>query len=215
MSETKNAINNYLNYFKNFSNEQSRILNDTINNFENIGSQKVKENLRNVLISFEETSKNIENLYNLIKKDHESLSSFNKEDVKKEFTQKTFLLKELQEKYAIFLSKYETIKNDSIKRKERIKSIDTEIDNWRNLEQNSKTKSESLLSRLKNLEKEITKIQIKPSEIGEQKGFYQENIKNTEEARAKINSEIEIAENKITEINKVLTDINEKVLFGT
>jgi len=213
-SENKNAINNYLNYFKNFSNEQSRILNDTINNFENVGPQKVKENLRNVLISFEETSKNIENLYSLINKDHESLSSFNKEDIKKEFTQKTFLLKELQEKYAIFLSKYETIKNDSIKRKERIKSIDTEIDNWRNLEQNSKTKSESLLSRLKNLEKEITKIQIKPSEIGEQKGFYQENIKNTEEARAKINSEIEIAENKITEINKVLTDINEKVLFG-
>ncbi|MFM7987103.1 MAG: chromosome segregation protein SMC, partial [Candidatus Fonsibacter sp.] len=173
-TENKNAINNYLNYFKNFSNEQSRILNDTINNFENIGSQKVKENLRNVLISFEETSKNIENLYSLINKDHENLSSFNKEDIKKEFTQKTFLLKELQEKYAIFLSKYETIKNDSIKRKERIKSIDTEIDNWRNLEQNSKTKSESLLSRLKNLEKEITKIQIKPSEIGEQKGFYQE-----------------------------------------
>jgi chromosome segregation protein len=109
---------------------------------------------------------------------------------------KTFLLKELQEKYAIFLSKYETIKNDSIKRKERVKSIDTEIDNWRNLDQNSKTKSESLLTRLKNLEKEITKIQVKPSEIGEQKGFYQENIKNTEEARAKINSEIEIAENK-------------------
>ncbi|CAN1607987.1 Structural maintenance of chromosomes protein, prokaryotic [Candidatus Pelagibacterales bacterium] len=213
-SKNKNAINNYLNYFKNFSNEQSRILNDTINNFENVGPQKVKENLRNVLISFEETSKNIENLYSLINKDHESLSSFNKEDIKKEFTQKTFLLKELQEKYAIFLSKYETIKNDSIKRKERIKSIDTEIDNWRNLEQNSKTKSESLLSRLKNLEKEITKIQIKPSEIGEQKGFYQENIKNTEEARAKINSEIEIAENKITEINKALTDINEKVLFG-
>lgn len=213
-SENKNAINNYLNYFKNFSNEQSRILNDTINNFENVGPQKVKENLRNVLISFEETSKNIENLYSLINKDHESLSSFNKEHIKKEFTQKTFLLKELQEKYAIFLSKYETIKNDSIKRKERIKSIDTEIDNWRNLEQNSKTKSESLLSRLKNLEKEITKIQIKPSEIGEQKGFYQENIKNTEEARTKINSEIEIAENKITEINKVLTDINEKVLFG-
>ena len=212
--ENKIAINNYLNYFKNFSNEQSRILNDTINNFENVGPQKVKENLRNVLISFEETSKNIENLYSLINKDHESLSSFNKEDIKKEFTQKTFLLKELQEKYAIFLSKYETIKNDSIKRKERIKSIDTEIDNWRNLEQNSKTKSESLLSRLKNLEKEITKIQIKPSEIGEQKGFYQENIKNTEEARTKINSEIEIAENKITEINKVLTDINEKVLFG-
>ena len=212
--ETKEAINNYLKYFQDFNESQSKILNETINNFENIKPDSIKENLRNVLIAFDGNSKKIENLYNLIKKDNEQELSFNKEEARKEFTEKTFLLKSLQEKYAIFLSKYETMKNDSIKRKERIKSVDTEIDNWRNLEQNSKTKSENLLLRLKILEKEIAKIQIKPSEIGEQKGFYQENIKNTEEARSKIDTEIEIAENKITEINKVLTSINEKVLEG-
>ncbi len=210
--ETKEEINNYLKYFKNFNENQSRILNDTINNFENIKPNNIKENLRSILNAFNENSRKIENLQDVVRKDNEQLLSFNKEEAKNEFTEKTFLLKALQEKYAIFLSKYETLKNDSIKRKERIKSIDTEIDNWRNLEQNSKTKSENLLSRLKILEKELVKIQIKPSEIGEQKGFYQENIKNTEEARSKINSEIEIAENKITEINKVLTTINEKVL---
>lgn len=210
--ETKEEINNYLKYFKNFNEDQSRILNETINNFENIRPNNIKENLRNILNAFNENSRKIENLQDVIRKDNEQLLSFNKEEAKNEFTEKTFLLKALQEKYAIFLSKYETLKNDSIKRKERIKSIDTEIDNWRNLEQNSKTKSENLLSRLKILEKELVKIQIKPSEIGEQKGFYQENIKNTEEARSKINSEIEIAENKITEINKVLTTITEKVL---
>lgn len=210
--ETKEEINNYLKYFKNFNEDQSRILNDTINNFENIRPNNIKENLRSILNAFNENSRKIENLQDVIRKDNEQLLSFNKEEAKNEFTEKTFLLKALQEKYAIFLSKYETLKNDSIKRKERIKSIDTEIDNWRNLEQNSKTKSENLLSRLKILEKELVKIQIKPSEIGEQKGFYQENIKNTEEARSKINSEIEIAENKITEINRVLTTITEKVL---
>jgi chromosome segregation protein len=212
--ETKEAINNYLKYFQDFNESQSKILNETINNFENIKPDSIKENLRNVLIAFDGNSKKIENLYSLIKKDNEQELSFNKEEARKEFTEKTFLLKSLQEKYAIFLSKYETIKNDSIKRKERIKSVDTEIDNWRNLEQNSKTKSENLMLRLKILEKEIAKIQIKPSEIGEQKGFYQENIKNTEAARSKIDTEIEIAENKITEINKVLTSINEKVLEG-
>lgn len=210
--ETKEEINNYLKYFKNFNEDQSRILNETINNFENIRPNNIKENLRSILNAFNENSRKIENLQDVIRKDNEQLLSFNKEEAKNEFTEKTLLLKALQEKYAIFLSKYETLKNDSIKRKERIKSIDTEIDNWRNLEQNSKTKSENLLSRLKILEKELVKIQIKPSEIGEQKGFYQENIKNTQEARSKINSEIEIAENKITEINKVLTTITEKVL---
>jgi chromosome segregation protein len=210
--ETKEEINNYLKYFKNFNEDKSRILNETINHFENIRPNNIKENLRSILNAFNENSRKIENLQDVIRKDNEQFLSFNKEEAKNEFTEKTFLLKALQEKYAIFLSKYETLKNDSIKRKERIKSIDTEIDNWRNLEQNSKTKSENLLSRLKILEKELVKIQIKPSEIGEQKGFYQENIKNTEVARSKINSEIEIAENKITEINKVLTTITEKVL---
>jgi chromosome segregation protein len=211
-TKTINEVNNYLNSFKDFINNQSAILNDTLNNYENLGPQKIKENLLNILSAFESTSKNVEDIYNLIKKNNESSSAFNKEEIKNKFTEKTFLLKELQEKYAIFLSKYETIKNDSIKRKERIKSIDTEIENWRNLEQNSKTKSENLQSRLKNLEKEITTLQSKPSEIGEQKGFYQENIKNTEEAKIKINSEIENSENKIYEISKVLSNINERVL---
>jgi chromosome segregation protein len=212
--ENKNEINNYLSSVKNFINNQSKIINDTINNFENAEPYKIKENLKNVLTGFIETSKITDDFDNLIKRNQERSSSFNKEDMRSQFTEKTLLLKDLQEKYAMFLSKYETIKNDSIKRKERIKSIDTEIDNWRNLEQNSRAKSENLNSRLKNLEKEIVKIQVRPSEIGEQKGFYQENIKNTEEARTKINSEIETAENKISEINKVLSDINEKVLIG-
>ena len=212
--ENKSEISNYLSSFKNFINNQSKILNETINNFENIEPYKIKENLKNLLTGFSETSKITDDFDNLIKRNLEKASSFNKEDMRSQFTEKTILLKELQEKYAIFLSKYETIKNDSIKRKERIKSIDTEIDNWRNLEQNSRTKSENLNSRLKNLEKEIVKIQIRPSEIGEQKGFYQENIKNTDEAKNKINSEIEAAENKISEINKLLSDINEKVLIG-
>ena len=212
--QNKNEINNYLSSVKNFINNQSKILNDTINNFENTEPYNVKENLKSLLNGFSETSKITDDFDNLIKRNLERASSFNKEDMRSQFTEKTILLKELQEKYAVFLSKYETIKNDSIKRKERIKSIDNEIDNWRNLEQNSRTKSENLNSRLKNLEKEIIKIQIRPSEIGEQKGFYQENIKNTEEAKNKINSEIEAAENKISEINKLLSDINEKVLIG-
>ena len=212
--ENKNEINNYLSSVKNFINNQSEILNDTVDNFESSEPYKIKENLKNLLTGFIETSKITDDFDNLIKRNQERSSSFNKEDMRSQFTEKTLLLKDLQEKYAMFLSKYETIKNDSIKRKERIKSIDTEIDNWRNLEQNSRAKSENLNSRLKNLEKEIVKIQVKPSEIGEQKGFYQENIKNTEEAKTKINSEIETAENKISEINKILSDISEKVLIG-
>ena len=51
-----------------------------------------------------------------------------------------------QEEYAIYFGKNETIKSDSIKRKERIKNIDVELENWRNLKSNSeKADLDSLL----------------------------------------------------------------------
>ena len=45
--------------------------------------------------------------------------------------------KNIIEEYAESYSKNQNIKNDSIKRKERIKIIDTEIESWKNLLENS------------------------------------------------------------------------------
>ena len=42
-------------------------------------------------------------------------------------------IKQLQEKYADAYSKNQSIKNESIKRNERIKTIETEIESWKNL----------------------------------------------------------------------------------
>ena len=42
-------------------------------------------------------------------------------------------IKVLQEKYADAYSKNQSIKNESIKRNERIKTIETEIESWKNL----------------------------------------------------------------------------------
>ena len=46
-------------------------------------------------------------------------------------------IKQLQEKYADAYSKNQSIKNESIKRNERIKTIETEIESWKNLLANS------------------------------------------------------------------------------
>ena len=46
-------------------------------------------------------------------------------------------IKLLQEKYADAYSKNQSIKNESIKRNERIKTIETEIESWKNLLSNS------------------------------------------------------------------------------
>ena len=42
-----------------------------------------------------------------------------------------------QEKYATTYGKNESIKSDSIKRRERIKNIDVELENWKNLKSRS------------------------------------------------------------------------------
>ena len=42
-----------------------------------------------------------------------------------------------QEEYAEKYGKNKSIESDSIKRKERIKNIDVELENWRNLKTNS------------------------------------------------------------------------------
>ena len=47
------------------------------------------------------------------------------------------LIKKLQEKYADIYSNNQNIKKESVKRNERIQTIDTEIESWKNLLSNS------------------------------------------------------------------------------
>ena len=56
-------------------------------------------------------------------------------------------IKIAQENYASAFSKNQAIKTDSIKRKERIKNIDSEIQNWKNLNLNSEKMMLELKSR--------------------------------------------------------------------
>ena len=49
------------------------------------------------------------------------------------------------ENYATNYSKNETVKSDSIKRKERIKNIDVELENWKSLKVNSEKMINNLL----------------------------------------------------------------------
>ena len=79
------------------------------------------------------------------------------------------------------LGKYETIKQDSIKRKERLLSIENEIKNWNDLKQSSEAKLQELNERLKENESLLNIEEVKPETIAEKKGTYLQNIKNIEE----------------------------------
>ena len=58
-------------------------------------------------------------------------------------------IKKFQEEYAKSFSKNQSIKNESIKRNERIKTIETEIESWINLLTNSEKMVNELICQKK------------------------------------------------------------------
>ena len=74
-----------------------------------------------------------------------------------------------QEEYAEKYGKNKSIQSDSIKRKERIKNIDIELENWRSLKSNSEKMIYELNERKEKIKIEINENQKNPERIATQK----------------------------------------------
>ena len=84
---------------------------------------------------------------------------------KKTFRELRELVKSItssQEEYAEKLGKDKSIQSDSIKRKERIKNIDVELENWRNLSTNSEKMRSELTVRKDKIKSELNENQKNP-----------------------------------------------------
>ena len=81
-----------------------------------------------------------------------------------------------QEEYAVYFGRNETIKSDSIKRKERIKNIDQELENWKDLKLNSEKMILELTERRRKLEKELEENQKNPEKIAINKDQNLQNL---------------------------------------
>ena len=79
-------------------------------------------------------------------------------------------MKKYQEDYAISLSKNQSVKTDSIKRKERLSNIEKEIENWDKFKINSEKTSSGLGKRLESIENDIDSTSKIPEKIAIQKG---------------------------------------------
>ena len=116
-----------------------------------------------------------------------------------------------QEEYAEKYGKNKSIESDSIKRKERIKNIDIELENWRNL----KTNSEKMISELDNrkykIKLEIDENQSNPERIATSKGQNLQNLENIKKRNEEIENELDKAEKKYKNINENLKEIQLKL----
>jgi chromosome segregation protein len=115
-----------------------------------------------------------------------------------------------QEQYASTYGKHESIKSDSIKRRERIKNIDVELENWKNLKNNSDKMIKELNERKNKIKLEINENQKNPEKIATNKGQNIQNIENTKKRSEELNEELAKAEEKYNLINQNLKEIQEK-----
>ena len=116
-----------------------------------------------------------------------------------------------QEEYALSYGKNETIKNDSIKRKERIKNIDLELENWINLKVNSEKMMAELIARKNKIKAEIEENEKDPERIATSKGQNIQNLENTKKINEELEAELIKAEEKYNSINLKLKNIQEKL----
>jgi len=115
-----------------------------------------------------------------------------------------------QEEYAIYFGKNETIKSDSIKRKERIKNIDQELENWKDLKLNSEKMILELAERRKKIETELEESQKNPEKIAISKGQNLQNLENTKKQNEELEIEIRNAEERYNSVSENLKTIQEK-----
>ena len=116
-----------------------------------------------------------------------------------------------QEEYAEKYGKKKSIESDSIKRKERIKNIDIELENWRNLKTNSEKMIFELNDRKNKFKLEINDNQKNPERIATSKGQNLQNLENIKKRNEEIENELIEAEKKFSSINENLRNIQLKL----
>ena len=152
----------------------------------------------------------LDSMLNEIEKDIEQDKKLSKENFKelKKLVKKITLS---QEEYAEKYGKNKSIESDSIKRKERIKNIDVELENWRNLKTNSEKMIYELNDRKNKVQLEISENSKNPERIATSKGQNLQNLENIKRRNEEIENELIEAEKKYSSINENLREIQLKL----
>jgi chromosome segregation protein len=119
-------------------------------------------------------------------------------------------IKQLQEKYADAYSKNQSIKNESIKRNERIKTIETEVESWKNLLANSEKMVGELTDRKNKLTDQLKELDNQPKAQAERKGQISENLRISDKEKIDNDTIIEETDRQIENLRSQLNEIQEQ-----
>ena len=119
-------------------------------------------------------------------------------------------IKLFQEKYADSFSKNQSIKKESIKRNERIKAIENEVESWRNLLSNSQKMVTELTERKNKLLSQLNERDQQPKAQAEKKGQATEGLRISQNEKIENEKIIEETDKKINSLRLELNDVQEK-----
>jgi chromosome segregation protein len=119
-------------------------------------------------------------------------------------------IKLLQEKYADSFSKNQSIKKESIKRNERIKAIETEVESWKNLLSNSQKMVTELTERKNRLLSQLNERDQQPKAQAEKKGQTTEGLRISQNEKIENEKIIDETDKKINSLRLELNDIQER-----
>ena len=193
---------------KRISKEKEELL-KTENKLVQVETSSSKE-LKDSKVKLEDLQTQLDEMLDGIEKEIDNNKKLNKEIFKK----LKVLIKKItssQEEYAEKYGKDKSIQSDSIKRKERIKNIDVELENWRNLKSNSEKMISELNHRKDKIKLEILENQKNPERIATSKGQNLQNLENTKKRNLEIENELIAAEKKYNVINQNIKEVQEKL----
>jgi len=119
-------------------------------------------------------------------------------------------IKLLQEKYADSFSKNQSIKKESIKRNERIKAIEIEVESWKSLLSNSQKMIAELTERKNKLLSQLNERDQQPKVQAEKKGQLTEGLRISENEKTENEKIIEETDKKINSLRHELNEVQEK-----
>ena len=114
------------------------------------------------------------------------------------------------DEYAESYSKNQNIKNESVKRNERINIIDKEIESWKNLLSNSEKMVIELSERKNKLNLQLEKLDNQPELQAEKKGQISEGLRISEKEKSENETIINQTDEKIENMRVQLNQIQEQ-----
>jgi chromosome segregation protein len=204
LNEEQKAVDEIIEIFANGNiNISIDPIKDVINTIEKIKELINSNEANQALTLLDRTKMELNNFLNNLAND-ESKSKLTDID------EKNSNIKLLQEKYADSFSKNQSIKKESVKRNERIKAIESEVESWKNLLSNSEKMVSELTERKNKLLSQLNERDQQPKAQAERKGQITEGLRISQNEKIENEKIIEETDKKINSLRLELNDVQER-----